>query len=114
MYLYSIPMNMDEPIGLRSTLLLAGLHFKLATGGAQLFDETFWFHKGEAIRCVTKGISDPNVRTRPPFMKLVATLSMLEVCVLAGFLFISIIKAKLGYRAPSGTLPLLMLTSTVS
>jgi hypothetical protein len=81
MRLHSIPSNMDEPIGLRSTLLLAGVHFKLVTGGAQRFDETFFTHKGAAIKSVMEGLSDHNsVDDWVPFMKLVATLSMLEVC----------------------------------
>ncbi|KAH8900385.1 hypothetical protein GQ53DRAFT_835444 [Thozetella sp. PMI_491] len=73
-------LSIYEPLGLRGTMMLAGLHFKLMSYDVDTFDNTFFFHKGEAIQFVNKGLVDQSVRYRAGFMKLIAMLSVLESC----------------------------------
>ena len=75
----SVELNAKEPIGLRSTLLLAGLHFSWTTGGSRLFEDTFYFQKGEAIRFINDWLVDAPMRSSSAFMRLVALLSVVEV-----------------------------------
>ncbi|KAH8898474.1 hypothetical protein GQ53DRAFT_418019 [Thozetella sp. PMI_491] len=71
----------DECTGLRSTLMLAGLHFTLVTSGASHFDDTFLAHKGDVIRYVNEGLGNHILRNRASFVKVIATLSVMESCV---------------------------------
>lgn len=53
----SLPRVVCDPVGLRSSLLLAFIHFAQMNGGPSHFQETFLHHKLTSIRLVNEGLS---------------------------------------------------------
>ncbi|KAH8655883.1 hypothetical protein BX600DRAFT_553040 [Xylariales sp. PMI_506] len=72
--------NMLEPGGLRGTMMLAGLHFKLMTSGSKMLDPAFFYHKWEAIHLVNDQLGRQSSDTRSTCVKLIAILSIMESC----------------------------------
>ena len=70
---------MQDSSSLRSSLLLASIHYAWNEGGLSEYESTFLAHKGECIRTVNQHIIDASGKFFIDNMKQVATLALVEV-----------------------------------
>ena len=64
---------------LRSTLLIAGLHYSWNTGRIEEFELAFLFHKVESIRSINKLLADADAKTATLCVRQIVTLCLAEV-----------------------------------
>ncbi|GKU11569.1 unnamed protein product [Fusarium langsethiae] len=70
----------DESWALRSTILLAGMHFCFQNGNLASFESTFLYHKVKIMRYINKWIASSNHRHDTYIIRQMATLAFTEVC----------------------------------
>ncbi|KAH8659864.1 hypothetical protein BX600DRAFT_466841 [Xylariales sp. PMI_506] len=68
----------QEPTALRSTLIIAAIHYSWAAGTLNEFQQTFLYHKGETLRLVNEWLQKPDISQSSTIMKLIASLSIIE------------------------------------
>ncbi|KAL9564968.1 hypothetical protein ACKAV7_010882 [Fusarium commune] len=73
----SIIQNSDV---LQDTLLVAGLHYAMATGDIQTYDSTILFHKVETIQLINKSLENPPLTGIMTLIRRIATLCLTESC----------------------------------
>ena len=69
----------DDPFGLRSTILLAGMHFCFQYGNLEPFESTFFYHRVQVIKYINKWISTGSPKPDPRIIRQMVTLSFTEV-----------------------------------
>ncbi|KAG8352713.1 hypothetical protein FVEN_g9401 [Fusarium venenatum] len=70
----------DDPCALRSTILLAGMHFCFQNGSLASFESTFLYHKVEVMRYINKWIASSSHRRDTTIIRQMTTLAFTEVC----------------------------------
>ena len=65
---------------LRSTLILAGLHYSWNIGSLSAFESTILHHKVECMRTINNLINDSTDKAFTTCIQQVATLTIAEVC----------------------------------
>ncbi|KAL6917168.1 hypothetical protein FSST1_008663 [Fusarium sambucinum] len=70
----------DDPCALRSTILLAGMHFCFQNGSLASFESTFLYHKVEVMRFINKWIASSSHQRDTTIIRQMATLAFTEVC----------------------------------
>ncbi|KAF4952818.1 hypothetical protein FSARC_12560 [Fusarium sarcochroum] len=70
----------DDPVALRSAILLAGMHFSFQFGGLASFEPTFLFHKVEIINLINQWIASRDRRLESAIIRQIATLAFTEIC----------------------------------
>ncbi|KAB5518855.1 hypothetical protein GE09DRAFT_1208189 [Coniochaeta sp. 2T2.1] len=70
-----------DPYALRSTLIIAGLHYAWNTGNLQSFEPTFLFHKVESIRTVNDWMQTRDAAQAAVAVRQVLTLGFAECCL---------------------------------
>ncbi|KAK6714771.1 hypothetical protein SNK04_005703 [Fusarium graminearum] len=70
----------DDSCALRSTILLAGMHFCFQNGNLASFESTFLYHKVEVMRYINKWIASNNHKHDTTIFRQMATLAFTEVC----------------------------------
>ncbi|QPC70486.1 hypothetical protein HYE68_001238 [Fusarium pseudograminearum] len=70
----------DDSCALRSTILLAGMHFCFQNGNLGSFESTFLYHKVEVMRYINKWIASNNHKHDTTIFRQMATLAFTEVC----------------------------------
>lgn len=76
----SINTVVHDPFALRSTLIIAGLHYSWNTGHLQSYESTFLFHKVESMRAVNKWMLRQDPTKAAMTARQVVTLGFAEVC----------------------------------
>ncbi|CEI61507.1 unnamed protein product [Fusarium venenatum] len=69
----------DDPCALRSTILLAGMHFCFQNGSLASFESTFLYHKVEVMRYINKWIASSSHRRDTTIIRQMTTLAFTEV-----------------------------------
>lgn len=73
---------MNDSFALRSTLLIAGLHYSWNVGSLQQFETTFFFHKMESMRTINAWLADSQSPASAIMCaRLIATLCFTECCL---------------------------------
>lgn len=72
---------MHESDALRSSMIIAAMHYYWKVGRLEHFNTTYLLHKTESIRIVNEWIKDPHKRTSPICLRTIATLCAAEVRV---------------------------------
>lgn len=75
----SLPFIIQNSDALQDTLLVAGLHYTLATGDIRTYDSTVLFHKVETIRSINKRLETPRSTGFTTLVRRIATLCLVEV-----------------------------------
>jgi hypothetical protein len=70
---------MEDPVIIRNTLLLAGLHYAWNKGRLESFEPTFLYHKVEAMQMVNQYLSDFRPEAMQMCIRQVASLCFAEV-----------------------------------
>ncbi|OIW25432.1 hypothetical protein CONLIGDRAFT_93305 [Coniochaeta ligniaria NRRL 30616] len=70
-----------DPSALRSTLIIAGLHYSWNTGNLQAYESTFLFHKVQGIRTVNDWIEKQDAARAAVAVRQVLTLGFAECCL---------------------------------
>ncbi|KAG8672131.1 hypothetical protein FPOAC1_005392 [Fusarium poae] len=70
----------DDPCALRSTILLAGMHFCFQNGNLAFFESTFLYHKVEVMRYINKWIASSSHKRDTTIIRQMTTLAFTEVC----------------------------------
>ena len=80
-WINSVSLAFSNPDTFRASLLSAALNYSWLSGGLKSSDmeETFIYHKLEAIRIVNAQIVDPVLRTSDGCLSLIAALGLVEV-----------------------------------
>ena len=75
-----------DPYALRSTMLIAGLHYLWKTGHLQSYERTFLFHKGETIRTIKEWIVKQDAANAAVAVRQAVILGFSDVCTCAHML----------------------------
>uniref|UniRef100_A0A0B7KQR0 Uncharacterized protein n=1 Tax=Bionectria ochroleuca TaxID=29856 RepID=A0A0B7KQR0_BIOOC len=73
-----LPFIIQNSDALQDTLLVAGLHYTLATGDIRTYDSTVLFHKVETIRSINKRLETPRSTGFTTLVRRIATLCLVE------------------------------------
>ncbi|KAH6876817.1 hypothetical protein B0T10DRAFT_195387 [Thelonectria olida] len=75
-----LPSIIQNSDALQDTLLVAGLHYTLATGDIRTYDSTVSFHKVESIQLINKSLENPQSAGITTLIRRIATLCLVESC----------------------------------
>ncbi|KAI1066338.1 hypothetical protein LB506_008197 [Fusarium annulatum] len=70
----------DNPCGLRSAILMAGMHFSFQFGDLATFESTFLYHKIEVMRVINRWIASGDYKLEAAIIREMATLAFTEAC----------------------------------
>ncbi|QGI71158.1 uncharacterized protein FFB20_00761 [Fusarium fujikuroi] len=70
----------DNPCGLRSAILMAGMHFSFQFGDLAIFESTFLYHKIEVMRVINRWIASGDYKLEAAIIREMATLAFTEAC----------------------------------
>ncbi|OJJ60477.1 hypothetical protein ASPSYDRAFT_42220 [Aspergillus sydowii CBS 593.65] len=76
-----IALATHDEHALRSTLLLAGIHYCWNTGNLQDYESAFLFHKVESIRIVNSWLGAAGSKTFLACVRQILTISLSEACL---------------------------------
>ncbi|KAJ0423489.1 hypothetical protein BJY00DRAFT_278646 [Aspergillus carlsbadensis] len=66
---------------LRSTILIAGIHYSWNTGNLQAYESSFLFHKIESIRIINQWLQASDPRSFVVCVRQILTISLAECCL---------------------------------
>ncbi|KAI1033795.1 hypothetical protein LB503_011015 [Fusarium chuoi] len=69
-----------NPCGLRSAILMAGMHFSFQFGDLAIFESTFLYHKIEVMRIINRWIASGDYKLEAVIIREMATLAFTEAC----------------------------------
>lgn len=72
--------NLDKH-ALRSTIIIAGIHYCWNTGDLRSYDSAFLFHKVESIRIINRWLEVADSQTFVVCMRQILTICLAEVSV---------------------------------
>jgi hypothetical protein len=78
----SLDAVVHDPYALRSTLIIAGLHYFWNTGHLRSYEPTFLFHKVESIRTINNWVEKQDAISAAVAVRQVVTLGLAEVCTI--------------------------------
>ena len=82
----SVGISLSDPGTFRACLLMTTLNYSWLSGPGSLqstdMEETYLYHKLEAMRIVNEQIADPAQSTSDGCLSLIAALALVEVCPL--------------------------------
>ena len=82
----SVGISLSDPGTFRACLLMTTLNYSWLSGPGSLqstdMEETYLYHKLEAMRIVNEQIADPVQSTSDGCLSLIAALALVEVCPL--------------------------------
>ncbi|KAF4943184.1 hypothetical protein FGADI_13573, partial [Fusarium gaditjirri] len=70
----------DNPCGLRSAILMAGMHFSFQFGDLATFESTFLYHKIEVMHVINRWIASGDYKLEAAIIREMATLAFTEAC----------------------------------
>ncbi|CVL03620.1 uncharacterized protein FMAN_15094 [Fusarium mangiferae] len=76
----SLARMIDNPCGLRSAILMAGMHFSFQFGDLAIFESTFLYHKIEVMRVINRWIASGDYKLEAAIIREMATLAFTEAC----------------------------------
>jgi hypothetical protein len=75
----SVELALSDPALFHGALLLAGMHWYWINGDLAVIQETYLYHKLEAIRLVNEQLADPSTSSGDSAMGTIACLALAEV-----------------------------------